>query len=66
MNGTVKWFNFKKRYGFIEREGGEDVFVHLNDIAEEETVKEGDEVEFEVEETDRGLKAIDVEKVNEE
>ncbi len=66
MNGTVKWFNLKKRYGFIEREDGEDVFVHLNDIAEEETIEEGDEVEFEVEETDRGLKAIDVKKVNEE
>ncbi len=66
MNGTVKWFNLKKRYGFIGREGGEDVFVHLSNIAEEETVEEGDEVEFEVEETDRGLKAIDVEKVNEE
>lgn len=65
MNGTVKWFNLKKRYGFIEREDGEDVFVHLNDIEDDETLEEGEEVEFEVEETDRGLKAINVKKLSE-
>ena len=48
--GTVKWFSNEKGYGFIEREGGEDVFVHFSAIAMEgfKTLTEGQRVEFEV------------------
>lgn len=63
MRGTVKWFNPKKRYGFIEpEEGGEDVFVHASES--EENLSEGDEVDFETEETEKGLQAKEVEKVS--
>lgn len=60
--GTVKWFNERKRFGFIEREGEDDVFVHLNEL--NQPVKEGDEVEFEVEETPKGPQAKDVKKIS--
>lgn len=49
-NGTVKWFNPDKGYGFIEREGGEDLFVHFSEIQSDgfKTLDEGQAVEFEV------------------
>jgi CspA family cold shock protein len=60
--GTVKWFSNEKGFGFIEREGGEDVFVHFSQIAGEgyKTLEQGQRVEFEVTEGPKGLQAADV------
>ncbi len=60
--GTVKWFDDAKGYGFIEQETGEDVFVHFSDIEVEgyKTLDENQEVEFELEETEKGLAAVEV------
>jgi CspA family cold shock protein len=64
--GTVKWFNEAKGYGFIMRETGEDVFVHFKSIAGEgfRTLKEGEEVQFEVEQGPKGLQAKNVTRLN--
>jgi CspA family cold shock protein len=63
--GKVKWFDNQKGYGFIERDDGDDVFVHFSEITEEgfKSLEEEQEVEFEVVEGDRGLKAENVEKL---
>ena len=60
--GTVKWFNDSKGYGFISQSSGDDVFVHHSAIVSEgfRTLNEGDEVEFELKETERGLQADNV------
>ncbi|MCS7253932.1 MAG: cold-shock protein [Armatimonadota bacterium] len=60
--GRVKWFNSKKGYGFIERDDGEDVFVHYTAIRGQgyRTLKDGQTVEFEIEETERGPRAVNV------
>ncbi len=60
--GTVKWFNAAKGFGFISREGGDDVFVHFKAIQSDgyKTLNEGDKVEFELEETPKGLSAAKV------
>ena len=60
--GTVKWFNDAKGYGFISRSSGEDVFVHFTSIQGEgfRTLAEGEEVEFELRETERGVQAANV------
>ncbi len=65
FTGKVKWFNESKGYGFIEREDGADVFVHYTNIVGKgfRTLKENDEVEFEVNEGPKGLQAVNVEKV---
>ncbi|MFC1533474.1 cold shock domain-containing protein [Thermodesulfobacteriota bacterium] len=64
-NGIVKWFNNKKGFGFIQREDGADLFVHYSAINTDgfKTLNEGDEVSFEVEESDRGPKAKNVSKL---
>jgi len=63
--GTVKWFDEKKGYGFIEREDGDDVFVHFSAIEDDgfKTLNEDQEVEFEIVEGDRGLQAENVVKL---
>ncbi len=62
MDGKVKWFNADKGYGFIEREDGEDVFVHFSAIQGDgfKTLDEGQSVEFDVVEGNRGLQAANV------
>ncbi|KGX91939.1 cold-shock protein [Pontibacillus halophilus JSM 076056 = DSM 19796] len=64
QNGTVKWFNAEKGYGFIQVEGGNDVFVHYSAIQEEgfKTLEEGQSVSFEIVEGDRGPQAANVTK----
>jgi CspA family cold shock protein len=63
--GKVKWFNEKKGFGFIEQDGGKDLFVHHSAITGEgfKTLSEGQRVRFEVEETSKGPKAKNVEKI---
>ncbi|TVP95069.1 MAG: cold shock domain-containing protein [Acholeplasmatales bacterium] len=65
MTGTVKWFNSEKGYGFITTDEGQDIFVHYSAINSEgfKTLNEGDAVEFEVTEGDRGPQASNVEKI---
>jgi cold shock protein len=62
--GKVKWFNGEKGFGFIEVEGGNDVFVHFSAIQGEgfKTLEEGQEVEFEIVEGNRGPQAANVTK----
>ena len=64
MEGTIKWFNSKKGFGFIEQESGDDVFVHYSAIEMPgfKTLSEGERVEFEVEENEKGLSASRVMK----
>jgi CspA family cold shock protein len=65
--GTVKWFSASKGYGFIEREGGPDVFVHFSAIQTEgfRTLREGQKVEFTIEQGPKGLQAASVTKAGE-
>jgi len=62
--GTVKWFNEKKGFGFIKREDGEDLFVHYSSIDMDgfKNLVEGDDVIFDIEETDRGFQAKNVKR----
>lgn len=61
-NGTVKWFNNKKGYGFINENNGRDIFVHFSSITMDgyKTLNEGEQVTFDVEESDRGPEAKNV------
>jgi CspA family cold shock protein len=63
--GTVKWFSNQKGYGFIARESGEDVFVHFSAITGEgyKTLNQGEQVEFSVQQGNKGLSAVEVERV---
>jgi CspA family cold shock protein len=62
FQGKVKWFNDQKGYGFITREGGQDVFVHHSAIQMEgfRTLAEGDNVSYEIQEGGKGLQAVNV------
>ncbi|MHB8882070.1 MAG: cold-shock protein [Thermodesulfovibrionales bacterium] len=65
IEGTIKWFNEKKGFGFIQREGGPDVFVHFSSIAGEgfKTLAEGEKVQFDIEDGGKGPKAVNVKKL---
>jgi CspA family cold shock protein len=64
-NGTVKWFNETKGFGFISGDNGDDIFVHYSSIAGNgfKSLLEGDSVSFEIEEGAKGLKAVNVIKL---
>ena len=62
MNGKVKFFNEDKHFGFISGEDGKEYFVHSSGLTDGTHIAENDEVSFDVEEGDRGLKAVNVKK----
>jgi CspA family cold shock protein len=66
LKGTVKWFNDAKGFGFIEHTSGRDVFVHFSSIESDgfKTLKDGEEVEYQLHEGPKGLHAIKVVRVN--
>lgn len=65
VKGTVKWFSNQRGYGFLEQEGGEDVFVHYSAVQGEgfKSLEQGDKVEFEIEQGEKGAHAKDVVKL---
>ena len=63
MKGTVKWYNARKGYGFIQGEDEKDVFVHRSSIPMGTFLNEGDKVEYELEDSERGPKAVNIKKV---
>ena len=65
VQGTVKWFNSSKGYGFLSRDGGEDVFVHYSAIQDDgyRSLEEGQSVEFTIEQGPKGLQASNVVKL---
>jgi CspA family cold shock protein len=66
IQGTVKWFNASKGFGFIAHEGGKDVFVHFSAIQSDgyRSLNEGDKVEFSIEDSPKGPQATNVVKVD--
>jgi CspA family cold shock protein len=65
VEGTIKWFNEKKGFGFIQQDNGPDIFVHYSSIASEgfKTLAEGQRVKFDIEEGSKGPKAVNVQKI---
>jgi CspA family cold shock protein len=63
MKGTIKWYNARKGFGFIEVEDGKDVFVHKTSIPDGTYLNDGDNVEFEIEDSERGPTAIKIKKL---
>ncbi len=66
IKGTVKWFNSAKGYGFLGRDGGADVFIHYSAITSDgyKSLQEGDKVEFEIVQGDKGPQAANVSKIS--
>ena len=63
MKGSVKWYNEMKGFGFIEVKDGRDVFVHKTSIPEGTSLNDGDNVEFETQDSERGLQATNIKKL---
>jgi len=63
MKGKIKWYNSRKGYGFIEGEDKKDIFVHRDSIPDGTVLNEGDQVEYEIEDSDKGPKATNVKKL---
>ena len=63
MKGTIKWYNARKGYGFIDGEDGKDVFVHRSAVPTGTFLNEGDKVEYEIEEAEKGPQATNIKKL---
>ena len=63
MNGKIKWYNARKGFGFVESDDGKDIFVHRSAVPAGVFLNEGDKIEFETEETDKGVKAVNIKKL---
>ena len=63
MKGNIKWYNARKGYGFITGEDGKEVFIHRTAVSTDTSLNEGDEVQFEVESSERGPQAKNVKKL---
>jgi len=63
MEGKIKWYNPRKGFGFIVGEDGKDIFIHRTDIPTDVELNEDDPVEYEIEQSERGPKAINVKKL---
>ena len=63
MKGKIKWYNSRKGYGFIEGEDKKDIFVHRDSIPDGTVLNEGDQVEYEIEDSDKGPKATKLKKI---
>ncbi len=63
MKGKIKWYNSRKGYGFIEGEDKKDIFVHRDSIPDGTVLNEGDQVEYEIEDSDKGPQATNVKKL---
>jgi CspA family cold shock protein len=63
MKGTVKWFNARRGYGFIEGEDNKDIFVHKNALEQGVFLLDGENVEFDIEDSEKGPTAINVKKI---
>jgi CspA family cold shock protein len=63
MKGTIKWYNARKGYGFIDGEDGKDVFIHQSVVPTGTFLNEGDKVEYEIEEAERGPQATNIKKL---
>jgi len=63
MKGTIKWYNARKGYGFIEGKDGKDVFVHRSAVPTGVFLDEGDKVEYEIEDAEKGPQATNIKKL---
>lgn len=65
MKGTIKWYNAKKGFGFIKTDDENDVFVHKSEVPNGTFLNEGDKVEYEVKDAEKGKVAINIKKIEE-